>query len=130
MADGGKAVPRRFASTGNHPARIVSRPQIVLELGTSGDIEQALQRDITERYEVSRAAVSNVKRNVEESGLDRLLSRKKRKTPQKAGDELEAHLIALSCMEPPPGYGRWTARLLADKCVELDPVSYLIVSLG
>lgn len=106
MADRGKAVPRRFASTGNHPARIVSRPQIVLELGTSGDIEQAWQRDIAERFEVSRAAVSNIKRNVEEDGHDRLLSRKKRKTLQKAGDELEAHLIALSCMEPPPGYGR------------------------
>jgi hypothetical protein len=36
--------------------------------------------------------------------------------------EQEAHLIALSCGEPPEGYARWTLRLLADKMVELEYV--------
>jgi hypothetical protein len=31
-----------------------------------------------------------------------------------------AHLIALSCSNPPEGFSRWSLRLLADKAVELD----------
>jgi transposase len=106
----------------------------VLALDSSGGIKPAKQGDIAERFGVSRAAVSNVKRDFEEGGLDRLLSRKKRKAPPvppKADGEFETHLIALSCMEPPLGYGRWTVRLLAGKCMELeyiDSVSYSTVS--
>ncbi|MBE0521206.1 MAG: IS630 family transposase, partial [Candidatus Methanoperedenaceae archaeon] len=32
--------------------------------------------------------------------------------------KIEAHLIALSCSEPPEGYARWSLRLLADKSIE------------
>ena len=51
--------------------------------------------------------------------------------PAKADGEYEAHLIALSRTGPPPGYSRWTTRLLADKSVELEyigSISYSTVS--
>ena len=38
---------------------------------------------------------------------------------QKVDGEVEAHLIALSCSDPPAGFKRWSLRLLADKAVEL-----------
>ena len=34
----------------------------------------------------------------------------------------EAHLIALSCSDPPEGRERWSMRLLADRMVELGHV--------
>jgi hypothetical protein len=34
----------------------------------------------------------------------------------------EAHLVALSCSEPPEGRGSWTLRLLAERMVELGHV--------
>jgi hypothetical protein len=34
--------------------------------------------------------------------------------------DFEAHLVAVSCTEPPEGFARWSLRLLADKVVELD----------
>ena len=40
--------------------------------------------------------------------------------PAKVTGEVEAHIIALACSEPPEGYARWTVRLLAEKAVELD----------
>ena len=46
---------------------------------------------------------------------------------RKAVGDFEAHLIALSCSEPPEGYALWSLRLLADRIVELnyiDAVSY------
>ena len=39
---------------------------------------------------------------------------------KKADGDFEAHLVALSCGEPPEGFARWSLRLLADKVVELE----------
>jgi len=39
---------------------------------------------------------------------------------EKADVDFEAHLVALSCREPPEGFARWSLRLLADRVVELD----------
>ena len=37
----------------------------------------------------------------------------------KADGDFEAHLVALSCSDPPEGQAQWSLRLLADKVVEL-----------
>jgi hypothetical protein len=39
---------------------------------------------------------------------------------KKTDGDFEAHLVALSCGEPPEGFARWSLRLLADKVVELN----------
>nr|QNO55517.1 hypothetical protein IBJMOJJD_00002 [Methanosarcinales archaeon ANME-1 ERB7] len=39
---------------------------------------------------------------------------------KKVDGDFEAHLVAVSCSEPPEGFARWSLRLLADKVVELD----------
>jgi len=39
--------------------------------------------------------------------------------------EVEAHLIALVCSDPPEGRASWTLRLLADRMVELEYVESL-----
>ena len=67
-------------------------------------------------------------------GLERVLTRKKRETPPvpvKVTGEVEAHVIALACGAPPEGYEKWSLRLLADKCVELnyiDSISHTTVA--
>lgn len=37
----------------------------------------------------------------------------------KIDGDVEAHLVALSCSEPPKGFARWSLRLLSNKMVEL-----------
>jgi hypothetical protein len=39
--------------------------------------------------------------------------------------EVEAKIIALCCGESPPGYSRWTLRLLGSKAVELGIVEHI-----
>jgi hypothetical protein len=61
--------------------------------------------------------------------MEAILTRKKGNHvyKKKVDGDFEAHLIALSCSEPPEGYARWSLRLLADKCVELgyiDSISH------
>lgn len=49
----------------------------------------------------------------------------------KLDGDAEAHLIAISCSEPPEGRSEWSLRLLADKLVELnvvDSVSHTTVN--
>jgi hypothetical protein len=48
----------------------------------------------------------------------------------KIDGEVEAHLIALTCSDPPEGYERWTLRLLADRLVTMeviDSISHVAV---
>ena len=69
-----------------------------------------------------------------EKGLEATINRKKRETPPvpaKVTGEVEAHVIALACGQPPDGYSKWTLRLLADRTVELgyiDSISHVTVS--
>jgi transposase len=87
------------------------------------------QADIAERIGVSRQTVNGAKHDfLEAENVAVFLQRKKRKTPPvepKVTGELEAHIIALACGKTPDGYGHWTLRLLADKCVELQYVDSL-----
>ena len=56
-------------------------------------------------------------------GLDIALGGRQGKRPsylRKADGEFEAHLVALSCSEPPEGYSQWSLRLLADRAMELN----------
>ena len=51
------------------------------------------------------------------------ISRKKRATPPVAPTvtgEVEARLVALACSAPPPGYDRWSLRLLEKHVVLVD----------
>lgn len=73
---------------------------------------------------VSLRKIDRVKRRFVEEGLEAALAKRKseRQYVKKADGDFEAHLVALSCSQPPEGYARWSLRLLADKMVELEHV--------
>jgi hypothetical protein len=66
--------------------------------------------------------IDRVKKRFVEDGIDVALNNKKkiRTRAKKTDGDFEAHLIALSCSDPPEGFARWSLRLLADKVVELN----------
>jgi hypothetical protein len=66
--------------------------------------------------------IDRVKKRFVEDGLDVTLNGRQgsRIYVKKADGDFEAHLVALSCGDPPEGFARWSLRLLADKVVELD----------
>ncbi len=73
---------------------------------------------------ISMRKIDRVKKCFVEQGLEIALNGTKgqRTYEKKADGDFEAHLIALSCGEPPEGFARWSLRLLADKVVELKYV--------
>jgi Homeodomain-like domain len=84
---------------------------------------------IVEAHDVSRSAVEKLRERLVTRGLEAALTRATpdRSHKKKIDGELEAHLIALVCNDPPEGRVKWTLQLLADRMVELkyvETVSY------
>ncbi len=85
---------------------------------------RSTNEDIANILKVSMRKIDRVKKCFVEQGLEIALNGTKgqRTYEKKADGDFEAHLIALSCGEPPEGFARWSLRLLADKVVELNYV--------
>jgi len=112
----------QLIKSGKHSARVLGRARILLLLDRSQGQKRKL-REIAEAMMISAGTVSNVKKRYLKGGLEHgLQDRPRPGAKPKIDGEVEAHLIALTCSEPPEGRERWTLRLLADKLVELELV--------
>lgn len=116
----------QFTTTGVRSVKLLKRARIILALDVSTGRKPEKEENIAKHIEVSRQTIQNVKKDFFASpDIASFLQRKKRETPPvppKITGELEAHIIALACSEPPKGFSRWSLRLLADRCVKLDYV--------
>lgn len=120
----------KLVAGGRGPARMFTRARVLLK-ADQGDQGPAWQDDkISEAFDVTVQTIERIRKQFVEEGLDTVLSRheyKQKVSRKKIDGQVEAHLIALSCSEPPHGRARWTLRLLADAIVELgyiDSISY------
>jgi Homeodomain-like domain len=84
--------------------------------------EHSTNEEIARVLHISMRKIDRVKKRFVEAGIEAALDRKIRNRlyAKKTDGDFEAHLIALSCSEPPEGFARWSLRLLADKVVELN----------
>jgi hypothetical protein len=84
--------------------------------------ERSTNEEIDRVLHISMRKIDQVKKRFVEEGLDAALDKKvgNRVYNKKTDGDFEAHLVALSCGEPPEGFARWSLRLLADKVVELN----------
>ena len=80
--------------------------------------------DIASVLQISMRKIDRTKKSFVEEGMEICLNGTKgqRLYAKKADGDFEAHLVALSCGEPPEGFSRWSLRLLSDKVVELNYV--------
>lgn len=106
------------------PARQLTHARILLKADEGEDAPGEAWPDvrIADALEVSRSTVSRVRERFVAEGLEAALVHRKPKNtkPKKLDGSQEAHLIALSCSEPPKGKKRWSVRLLADRFVSLE----------
>jgi len=115
---------------GKHSSQKVLNALILLNCDEQAPTRRTLkEQQIADVLNVSAMKLYRVKQRFVDEGLEVALNGRKgqRVYEKKADGEFEAHLVALSCSEPPPGHVRWSLRLLADKVVELqyvDSVSY------
>lgn len=113
---------RRLVSVGRAPARKLTHARILLAADANGPAQS--DSAIVDGLGVGLATVVRVRKRFCGEGLEAALTRRphaNHRAPRLDG-EAEAHLIALTCSDPPAGQGRWTLRLLAARMVELEYV--------
>ena len=112
-----------IASKGSHRSQKVLNALILLNCDI-GDFQEQKSRneDVSRILQISMKKIDRVKKRFVEEGLSVALDGHKgeRVYKKKVDGDFEAHLIALSCSEPPKGFARWSLRMLADKVIELE----------
>lgn len=117
-------------SKGKHRSQKILNALVLLGCDEGDYQEKRSTNEVVSRIlNVSMRKIDRVKKRFVEEGIDIALNGRKRNRiyKKKVDGDFEAHLIALSCNDPPKGFARWSLRLLADKAVELkyiDSVSH------
>jgi hypothetical protein len=115
---------------GSHRSQKVMNALVLLNCDEGPFQKQRMKNeDVARVLRISMRKIDRVKRRFVEDGFEIALAGHKaeRAYEKKADGDFEAHLVALSCSEPPEGFARWSLRLLADRAVELryiDSISY------
>ena len=123
----------KITSSGTYPARQIKRAHILLK-SDQNKIEWSYEQ-ISEVFTVSHVTIAEVRRSFFENGMEAALHRKKpnREYKRRIDGDTEAHLIAITCSEPPEGYERWSLRLLQKEMVSrgyVETVSHEAIRLA
>jgi transposase len=106
---------------GKVSARKLTRARILLKADEGWKDEQ-----IVAALNCSDSTVERTRKRFVEGGLPKALNEDPRPGAQRKLDGRgEAHLIALTCSEPPDEHDHWALRVLAGKLVELGVVDSL-----
>ena len=93
----------KIVKSGRFPARTILRANILLAVDKNGKKPMTVQETAI-AFNTSATTVQNVRTSYGEKGLEATLMRKKRETPPveaKVTGEVEAHIIAFACCDPP-----------------------------
>ena len=119
-----------LVTKGKHQSQKILNALILLDCDR-GDCQKnrSTNEEIARILNISMRKIDRVKKRFVEEGFDAALDKRKadRVYEKKVDGDFEAHLIALSCSDPPTGFARWSLRMLADKVVELhyiDSISH------
>ena len=118
--------------TGVSPASEILHAKVLLATD-DGRKPKLTVRAVGDKFETTATTVQTVRQTYALQGMEAALKRKEREKPPvepKITGDVEAHIIAVACSEPPPGNAKWSLRMLADKVVELEyieAISYVSV---
>jgi len=118
---------------GSHTTQKFRAAYILLNCDEGDYSEKVTNEQISKVLKVGMRTIDRVKKKFVEEGFDAVLERRPstRVYERKIDGDVEAKLVKLCCSEPPPGFSKWSLRLLADKMVELEYVpSISHVSVG
>jgi hypothetical protein len=109
---------------GSHTSQTFRTAYILLNCDEGPYSDKVTNEQISHVLKVGMRTIDRIKKKFIEDGLDVCLERRPtQRVYEKIVDgDAEAKLVALCCSEPPPGFAKWSLRMLADKMVELKYV--------
>ena len=122
---------KRIVSKGTCAARTIKRANVLLNINQRSGTNFNLT-DLSHLLQVSLPTINRIIKSYQDIGIA-CIYRKKRIAPpveRKITGEVEAHLIAMACHNPPEGYCNWTLRLLSERMVQMkyiDSISHTTV---
>ena len=123
---------RIIINKGSHTSQTFRAAYILLNCDEGDYSEKVTNEQISKVLKVGMRTIDRVKKKFIEEGFEKVLERRvsSRIYDVKIDGDVEAKLVKLCCSEPPPGFAKWSLRLLADKMVELkyiESISYVSV---
>jgi len=120
LTESDRAHLTHLIKSGVSSARIQNRARVLLlaDREKFGDGEERTREQIAQAVMTCIPTVCRICRLYAIEGLQSALSEKPRpgKTPKITG-EIEAHLVAIVCSDPPEGQARWTLKLLKQRLI-------------
>lgn len=112
----------RIIKKGKHTSQTYRNAYVLLNTDIGEYSDKITNEEISKVLKIGMRTIDRIKKRFIEEGFEACLVRKptSREYDRKIDGEVEAHLISISCGEPPKGFSRWSLRLLADKMVELN----------
>jgi len=113
----------KIVSKGRHKSQKIINALILLGCDTGKfQKKRSTNEEISRVLKTGMRKIDRVKKRFIEEGMDITINGKKgnRVYSKIVDGDLEAHIVALSCSDPPEGFSKWSLRLLADKAVELE----------
>lgn len=107
---------------GKRNAQVIRNALVLLNCDENNPSRLKKDSEIAGMLGITERTIENIRKKFVIDGLDVCLAGKpsERIYMSKVDGDIEAHIIALSCSEPPEGFSRWSLRMLADKAVELN----------
>lgn len=118
---------------GSHTAHAFKTAYVLLNCDEGEHSDKVSNEQICKVLKIGSRTIDRVKKRFVEEGLHAVLERRAttRDYSGKIDGDVEAHLGAISCSEPPEGFAKWSLRMLADKMVELKYIESIShVSVG
>jgi len=122
LSDEDRKILQDTVSKGSASAKMILRANILLA-SDSANKRRMTVAEIASALHTSPTTVQTARASYATNGLKLTIHRKRRSTPPvapKVTGDIEARIIAMACGSPPEGYAKWSVRLLAARCVELD----------
>ena len=115
---------KHLVSKGKNKASSIQKANVLLASDES--TERQSETAISHSYHLSIKSVERIRKQFCERGMSIFEPQpRKIRSDKKIDGTVEAHLIAISCSEPPQGQSRWKLKTIADKAVELGVIEHI-----
>ena len=107
-------------SSGKYKNTKLKRARILLGADESTGGKKRKDEERSHAYGVSIRTIERTRQRFIEDGIQIALNGKPRpvNVPIKMDGDLESHLVVAACSEPPPGYEKWTVKLLTQELIK------------
>jgi len=120
LTDDEKKELENLIQTGGKGYRI-KHAQILLKLDNRLENKNWTYDRIKDAYNAAHSTIATIAKRFVEEGMESALGRKKQENHyRKVTGDVEAHICAIACSQPPEGRSHWTMQLIADELIRLE----------